>query len=59
MFLFDSGDEVSHLVDGQLEILDNFVQSRRERLVIHVRENIIDATVFKEVLLLTCKERIL
>lgn len=34
MFLFNTGDEVAQLIDRKLEVLHNFMQRGRERLVI-------------------------
>ena len=47
MFLLYSGDKVSQLVDGQLEVLDHLVQGCREGVVVHVCENVVDTPVFK------------
>ena len=51
MFLLNSGDKVSQLVDGQLEVLDNLVQGSCEGVVVHVGEDVVDTTVFEQVLL--------
>ena len=51
MFLLNSGDKVSQLVDGQLEVLDNLVQGCCEGVVVHVGEDVVDTTVFEQVLL--------
>ena len=51
MFLLNPGDKVAQLVDWQLEVFDNLVQGIGERFVILVGENVVNATIFKEVLL--------
>ncbi len=51
MLLLDPSHEVSELIDRKLEIFDYVVQCRGERIVISVRENVVDATIFKQVLL--------
>ena len=51
MFLLNSGDKVSQLVDGQLEVLDNLVQGSCEGVVVHVGKDVVDTTVFEQVLL--------
>ena len=49
--LYWPGDKVSQLVDRQLEVVDDLVERRGERLVILVREDVADARVLEEVLL--------
>ena len=44
-------DKVSELVDGELEVVDDLVERRGERLVILVREDVVDPGVLEEVLL--------
>ena len=51
MFLLDPGDKESVLVDWQLEVLDHLVQGVGERLVVHVSEHVVDATVLKKIFL--------
>ena len=51
MFLLNSGDKVSQLVDRQLEVLDNLVQGSCEGVVVHIGEDVVDTTVFEQVLL--------
>ena len=51
MFLLYPGNKVAQLVDWQLEVFDNLVQGIGERFVILVGENVVNATIFKEVLL--------
>ena len=51
MFLLNSGDKVSQLVDGQLEVLDNLVQGCFEGVVVHGGEDVVDTSVFEQVLL--------
>ena len=47
MFLLNSGDKVSQLVDGQLEVLDNLVQGSCEGVVVHVGKDVVDTTVLE------------
>ena len=46
-----SCDKVPELVNRQLEVLDDLVERGGEGLVIHVREDVVDAAVLKQVLL--------
>ncbi len=51
VLLLDARHQIAQLVGGQLEVLHHVVQRRGERLVILVREDIVDAAVLKQVLL--------
>ena len=51
VLLLDPRDVVSKLVDGKFEVFDDFVQGRRKRLVILIRKDVVDASVFEQILL--------
>lgn len=51
MLLFYSSDKVTKLVDREREVLDHFVQGRREGLVVKVGEDVFHPAVLKEILL--------
>ena len=51
-----TGDRVAELVEGELEVVDDLVERRGERLVILVREDVVDPRVLEEVLLQEAKE---
>ena len=46
-----SGDEVAKLVYRKFKILHNFVERCREGIVVDIRENVVDSTIFEQVLL--------
>ena len=47
----DPGDEVTEFIDRKLEVVDHFMKGGGEGFVVNVRENIVNTTIFKQVLL--------